>query len=346
VHPLAGHYPHGEVTLDVEAFITVQRETWARLAVLVQRQRRLTGAEADELVTLYQRVGTHLSALRAAGADPVTIGRLSGLLADARGAVTGAQTPVWRDISRYFLVSFPAALYASRRWWLTIGAVFYLIAGWLAWRIVAHPEVLSSVATPGQIQQIVDEDFANYYSENPAQDFALRVWTNNALIAAAVLALGVLIVPACFVLWSNATNLGVMAGIMIGHGKSDVFFGLITPHGLLELTAVFVAAAAGLRLGWSWIDPGPRTRIQALAQTGRATMGMAIGLAVVLLLSGLIEAFVTPSPLPTAARVGIGIAAEVAFLTYVWTLGRRAFKTGEYGDVEAADREASEPVSA
>ena len=242
--------------MDVEAFVTVQRRTWDRLAHLVRQQRKLTGAEADELVTLYQRVGTHLSALRAAGADPVTIGRLSGLLADARGAVTGAQTPVWRDISRYFLVSFPAALYASRRWWLAIGAVFYLIAGWLAYRIVAHPEVLSSIATPGQIQQIVDEDFANYYSENPAQDFALRVWTNNALISAAVLALGVLIIPACFMLWSNATNLGVMAGIMIGHGKSDVFFGLITPHGLLELTAVFVAAAAGLRLGLGLGRPG------------------------------------------------------------------------------------------
>lgn len=332
--------------MDVEAFVSVHRPQWDRLGELTRRQRRLSGTDADELVSLYQRVGTHLSALRAAGADPVTIGRLSGLLADARGAVTGVQTPVWRDISRYFLVSFPAALYASRRWWLTIGLVFYLVAGWLAWRVIAHPEVLSSVATPGQIQQVVDEDFATYYSENPAQDFALQVWTNNALIAAAVLAIGVLLVPSVFILWSNASNLGLMAGIMIGHDKGDVFFGLITPHGLLELTAVFVAAAAGLRLGWAWVDPGPRTRMQALAQTGRATVGMAIGMAVILLLSGLIEAFVTPSPLPTWARVGIGVAAELAFFAYVWTLGRRAYRAGEYGDVEVADREASAPVSA
>jgi hypothetical protein len=133
---------------------------------------------------------------------------------------------------------------------------------------------------------------------------------------------------------------------MIGHHKSDVFFGLITPHGLLELTAVFVASAAGLRLGWSWIAPGPRTRMQALAQTGRATIGMAIGLAVMLLISGMIEAFVTPSPLPTAVRVGLGVLAEAGFLVYVWTLGRRAVKAGEYGDIEAADREATAPVSA
>jgi uncharacterized membrane protein SpoIIM required for sporulation len=332
--------------MDVEAFVSVHQPQWDRLAELTRRQRRLSGAEADELVSLYQRVGTHLSALRASGADPVTIGRLSGLIADARGAVTGAQAPVWRDISRYFLVSFPAALYVSRRWWLTIGLLFYLVAAWMAWRIIANPEILESIATPSQIEQLVNEDFANYYSENPAQDFALRVWINNAAISAAVLAIGVLLVPTMFVLWSNAENLGVMAGLMIGHDRADVFFGLITPHGLLELTAVFVASAAGLRLGWSWIAPGPRTRMQALAQTGRATVGMAIGLGMILLITGLIEAFVTPSPLPTSVRVGIGVLAELGFFVYVWTLGRRAVKAGEYGDVEEADREASAPVSA
>jgi uncharacterized membrane protein SpoIIM required for sporulation len=243
-------------------------------------------------------------------------------------------------------VSFPAALYKSRRWWLTIGLLFYLVAAWMAWRVIAHPEIIESITTPAQVQELVDKDFANYYSENPAQDFALQVWLNNSMISAAVLALGVLIVPTFFILWSNAENLGVVAGLMIGHDRADVFFGLITPHGLLELTAVFVASAAGLRLGWSWIAPGPRTRMQALAQEGRATVGMAIGLTAVLLISGLIEAMITPSPLPTAVRVGIGVLAEVAFLVYVWTLGRRAVRAGEYGDVEAGDREASAPVSA
>jgi len=332
--------------VDVEAFVSVHQPQWDRLAYLTRRQRRLTGAEAEELVTLYQRVGTHLAALRAAGADPVSIGRLSGLIADARGAVTGAQAPVWRDISRYFLVSFPAALYASRRWWLTIGLLFYLVAAWAAWRIIAHPEVVDSVLTSAQVQELVDKQFAAYYSENPAQDFAFQVWINNATVSAAVLALGILLIPSVFILWDNALNLGVNAGLMIGHDRADVFFGLITPHGLLELTAVFVASAAGLRLGWAWIVPGPRTRMQALAQTGRATVGMAIGLAAILLITGIIEGFVTPSSLPTAVRVGIGVLVEIGFFVYVWTLGRRAARAGEYGDVEEADREAVAPVSA
>ena len=51
-----------------------------------------------------------------------------------------------------------------------------------------------------------------------------------------------------------------MASIMIRHDRGDLFFGLILPHGLLELTAVFVAAGVGLRVFWSWVAPGDRSR--------------------------------------------------------------------------------------
>ena len=62
----------------------------------------------------------------------------------------------------------------------------------------------------------------------------------------------------------------------------------------------------------------------------------AVGLAAVLLVSGLIEALVTPSPLPTFVRVGIGVLAEAAFLTYIVYFGRRASLAGETGDLEDA----------
>ena len=132
---------------------------------------------------------------------------------------------------------------------------------------------------------------------------------------------------------------------LIGSGRADVFFGLISPHGILELTAVFVAAGAGLRLGWSWIDPGPLPRAQALAAAGREAITVALGLVVVLLVSGVIEAFVTPSPLPTWARVGIGVLAEAAFLAYVIRYGRRATHAGETADLAPGLREDVAPVT-
>ncbi|GMA88441.1 hypothetical protein GCM10025868_36910 [Angustibacter aerolatus] len=154
-------------------------------------------------------------------------------------------------------------------------------------------------------------------------------------MAAQCIAFGVLGLPVLYVLFQNAANVGLVGGLMASQGRADLFFGLILPHGLLEPTAVFVAAGAGLRLFWAWVDPGPRTRAQALGEEGRAAAGIALGLVVVLALSGAIEAFVTPSPLPTWARIGIGVLAEAAFLTYVFTLGRWAVARGETGDVEA-----------
>jgi hypothetical protein len=59
----------------------------------------------------------------------------------------------------------------------------------------------------------------------------------------------------------------------------------------------------------------------------------------VLLVAGLIEALVTPAPLPTFIRVAIGVIAEAAFLWYVVYFGRRAVKAGETGDIDDAPDE-------
>ncbi len=114
---------------------------------------------------------------------------------------------------------------------------------------------------------------------------------------------------------------------MIDAGRADVFYGLILPHGLLELTVIFVAGGVGLRLGWSWIATGPRTRAQALATEGRAVGAVALGLAVWLLISGLVEGFVTPSTLPAWARITIG-AGRLAGVPGVRVRARSAGRSG------------------
>ena len=146
----------------------------------------------------------------------------------------------------------------------------------------------------------------------------------------------VLGLPIPYVLFQNAANLGLIAGLMFDADKADIFLGLLVPHGLLELTTVFLAAAAGMRLGWSVIAPGNRPRGQVLAEQGRAVVAVAVGLIAVLLVSGLIEALVTPSSLPTFVRIGIGLAAEIAFLAYIFHFGRKAARAGETGDIDDA----------
>ncbi|MEL5961080.1 stage II sporulation protein M [Streptomyces sp. CLV115] len=335
--------------MDLDVFVTAHRAEWDRLDHLLHRGRRLTGTEADELVELYQRTATHLSLLQSSTPDPMLTARLTQLVARARAAVTGTRRASWHDAARFLTAGFPAAVYRSRRWWIPTAVLSTLLAAVIGWWIGAHPEVQSAIAAPEDLRRMTSPggEYETYYSSHPAASFAAQVWTNNAQAAAMCLVLGAfLCVPVIWILFINVLNLGVGIGLMSSAGRLDTFLGLILPHGLLELTAVFVAAGTGLRLGWTVIDPGPTSRRSALAQQGRAAIGMAIGLALVLFVSGLIEGFVTPSGLPTWGRITIGIVAEAAFLSYVYILGGRAARAGDGGDVDPTERSAELPVAA
>jgi uncharacterized membrane protein SpoIIM required for sporulation len=328
--------------MDIDAYVARHSGDWRRLeqllAVRGRARSRRSGAEVDELVDLYQRVATHLSVVRSASPDPALVGRLSTLVARARAPVTGTGTPPRRDQARFFAGVYPAALYRSRRWWVAVGAAFCLVGLAVGRWVAVNPDVQATIAAPDQIRALVEEDFESYYSSAPAGSFAAQVATNNAWVSALALALGVFLLPVVWILWQNALNVGIAGGLMASGGRLDLFFGLILPHGLLELTCVFVAAGAGLRLGWAWVDPGARSRSRALAEEGQAAGALALGLAATLFVSGVVEAFVTPSGLPTWARVGIGATLWLAFLAYVVVLGGRAVRAGETGDVRGSGR--------
>ncbi|MEV3924025.1 stage II sporulation protein M [Actinomadura coerulea] len=321
--------------MDVDAYVAAHNAEWLRLERLINRGRRLTGAEADELVDLYQRTATHLSVVRSSSPDPQLVGRLSSLVARGRAAVGGAQAPLWRDVTRFATVSFPAAAYRMRWWWLGSAVLGNLLSLALAIWVVHNPDVQATIGTPAEIRELVEHDFANYYTEHSASSFAFKVWINNAWVSATALIFGILLgIPTVYVLLLNQVNLGISGGLMFAYGKGSVFFGLILPHGLLELTAVYLACAGGLKLGWTIVDPGPRRRGQALAEEGRAAVSIALGLIGVLLVSGLIEGFVTGWVHITWLRITIGVIAEAAFLAYVIVLGRRAVRQGQTGDTD------------
>ncbi|MCW2758657.1 MAG: integral rane protein [Nocardioidaceae bacterium] len=321
--------------MDLDAYVGAHHTTWRRLEELSRRSSR-SGEEADELVDLYQQVATHLSVVRSSAPDAAIVAYLSGLLGRARIRLAGSNPRSWTDAADFVARRFPATLYRTRRWWLGVMLGSYGVAVVVAWWLLAHPQVESSLIGKAEIDQLVNHDFADYYKQAAASHFAAKVWTNNAWVAALCISLGVFGLPVIYVLWQNVLNLAVVGSIMIRHDRAGVFFGLILPHGLLELTAVFVAAGVGLRLCWAWLVPTGQTRAQSLAAEGRSAVGVAIGLVGVLLVSGIIEGFVTPSGLPTWARIGIGVVAEVLFLVYVFVPGRRAYRAGITGDLDQA----------
>jgi uncharacterized membrane protein SpoIIM required for sporulation len=311
--------------VDLDAYVTEHRGEWQRLGSL-SRRHKLTAAEADELVLLYQRVATQLSVVRSRTPDPALVAELSQLVLGARSAITGPSRVDWRKVPRFFLEDLPLSFYTARYWWVSVMIGFTAVtAAFIIW-VAGDPQVARSFGlTDEDARQLVNHDFESYYSEHLATSFGLQLWTHNAQLALLCLASGVIIFPVFYLLWTNAESIGLVGGVMVGNGAADKFFGLIAPHGLLELTGIFIAAGIGLRIGWAWIAPrGQLTRAQSLAQTAREGMVGALGLILVFAVSACLEAFVTPSALPLIIRDIIGLTVWLAFQAYVFILGNRA----------------------
>lgn len=315
--------------MDVDALRAHRRGEWDRLDELT-RSRGLSGAEIDELVVRYRAASADLSEVKtSAGRTPLG-DALSLTLARARGRLTGQSENVLRQLPRFFLLQLPAALYRVRWTTLAIAVAFYaimvLVAGWMA----GDPALLATMGSDQALQDYAENQFTQYY--NPAAEFAGAVWTNNAWIAAQCILFGITGIFPIYVLMSNAVGVGQSIGVLFAYGHGDAVLYLI-PHGLLELTCIFIAGAAGLQLFWAMIVPGPRTRVAALAAAGRSLGTIVVGLILGLALSGLVEGFVTGQPWPWAVRIGIGALALAAMLFYMLVVGRRAAKAGETGDL-------------
>jgi uncharacterized membrane protein SpoIIM required for sporulation len=129
-------------------------------------------------------------------------------------------------------------------------------------------------------------------------------------------------VGALFLLVYNGLVLGATFGIAVGVGNGPPLFQQVLAHGVLELSCIAVAGAAGMRMGWAIIDPGSRPRGVALREEARAAAEMLLGTAAWLVVAGLVEGFVTPSGqnLGTVAAIGLGLG--IALWGGVFWLGR------------------------
>ena len=314
--------------MDLDAYVAEHDAEWRRLEHLATR-RRVTADEADELVALYQRTATHLSVIRSRTPDPALVARLSRLVLASRSAISPGPRLRLADVGRFFTTGFPLAAYRAWPWWSAVSTAFTILSFFLMWYVSSHPETGRALLSDEAARRLAETEFAAYYSEFSPQTFAFGLWTHNAWLSVQCLASGVLILPVIWLLWNNALNIGLTGGVMIQYGETEQFFSLITPHGLLELTGVYVAAGVGLRIAGAWIRP-PRhlTRTRSLAAAGRDGVLVAIGLVGVFAISGVIEAFVTPSPLPPALKITIGATAWLAFLGYVVVFGAAASRAG------------------
>jgi len=318
--------------VDTRHFIETRRPEWDRLRDLTERARQLEPREVDELIDRYHAASSDLSAARTHHRDRQLINALTTLVGAANGVIYGTKSSARRAFVGFFAVVFPAAVWAHR-WRIALAAALFVLPALVFGVWISNSDAaLEATADETTRAAYVEVDFEEYYSSEPAEQFSTEVFINNVRVAFLAFALGITLgLGTAAVLLANGAFLGLAAGLFHASDAAPQFWGLIMPHGLLEISAIVVAGGAGFALGWAVVSPGDQTRFAALAEEGQRSAAIVLGLIPVFGVAALIEGFVTPSPLSTPIRVAIGVIAFAAFWTWTLLWGRNAAAAGATG---------------
>ena len=181
---------------------------------------------------------------------------------------------------------------------------------------------------PGEFQSVTQpraegEDLGLAPDEEAA--FSAAIMTNNIRVSLLAFAAGILAgLGTAAVLIINGVLLGAVAGLAVGAGNGRPFFELVAAHGVLELSCIIVAGAAGLRFGWALVEPGLGKRGEALRREARPALAVVLGTAPWLVVAGLVEGFVTPAAIGLTGALAVGFALGGVYWTLVAILGRRS----------------------
>lgn len=305
--------------MDLDSYIARHRDEWHSLEEATARsyRRQSKGAEITELIRLYLRASSHLAEVQSRYHDPGLEEYLNALVGRAHAAIYGAESRSLRSFLATFGSRYRAALRRTLPFILVVagllGGLILLVDVWVA----ASPEASAGVL-PAVARDAVQRDDGAVHIDVPGPALSTLIFQNNVRVAFLAFALGITLgVGTLFVIGQNAVFIGLLAGAFHAAGKAPIFWGLVLPHGFLELTAICIAGGAGLRMGWAIIDPGDRLRRTALAEESRDAVLVVVGVVPAFLIAALIEGFVTGrtgQPLVEVAGGALVVAVYLAFL--------------------------------
>jgi uncharacterized membrane protein SpoIIM required for sporulation len=308
--------------------ITDSKDNWQRLENLLDMMgssiKNLSRTEVREFGELYRRAAADLAIARAETRDPKLVNYLNSLVIRAHGKIYRAEGKGASIIWNFFAKEFPRAF---RRTWAYTFVSFLLFTipfvGAIVLAINSRDFVTSlGVAEAGYQAQ---SNMQWWKSLNDANQIgATAILANNILVAFKALTYGAFLgVGSVYVLVHNGLYIGGVVGACFASNPS---FGVelvnfMIGHGVIELSCIFIAGGAGMRLGYSVINPGDLSRIDSLKRAGLEAVRLAFGCAVLLVIAGLIEGFLSPSDLPPYIKWGIGILTGLLMYSYLLFAG-------------------------
>ncbi|MGE5591795.1 MAG: stage II sporulation protein M [Bacillota bacterium] len=310
-----------------DSFVRARQAGWQRLEQLLRELdrrgwRSLQPAQLEELSSLYLQASSDLALAATHFPQGQTHRYLNSLVARSHARLYGVRTTSWCDILHFFWHQVPETFWRLRRAVLAASLLFVL--GALAGAATAtwQPDYAAALL-PQQFRDVVAQGDVPEPGQHgmplaEAPVLSTVIMLNNIQVAALSFALGVTAgLGTVYVLLQNGALLGVLAAVF-QHQWALRFWSLILPHGLLELTAIFIAGGAGLHFAVGLIRPGDLPRSQSMARHGREAVTLVVAAVPMLVLAGLVEGFVTPADVPAEVKFLVAALSLVPMVVYLW----------------------------
>jgi uncharacterized membrane protein SpoIIM required for sporulation len=321
-----------------------QREPyWRRLEALLERGaqdglRSLTSDELQELGLLYRQIAADLATAREDPSSARVALSLNQLLARAHHTIYSARRPSRSGLIRFFRDVFPATFRANAGRCLVSLCIFIGAAGLGVALTNRYPEFVLKLLGPEMIATIERHEMWTHSIVAVKPLASSAIMTNNLSVAFTTFALGLTAgLGTIYLLFLNGLLLGTVGAACAAAGMSGPLWGFVAPHGVLELPAIIIAGGAGLRLAEGFLFPGLLPRRVALASTASEAVRLVLGCIPILVIAGIIEAFVSPTELAPPLKFGLAAALFALLVLYLMS-GR-----GDDGREARADSAASRP---
>ncbi len=307
-----------------------QRHTaWERLEELIDDANRglgqLNASELRELGQLYRQACTDLAIARRDYPDHELTSYLNQLVARGHGVIYRYGARERNRVIHFVRATLPQTFRAT--WPMTLAAMLmFLIPAIIAFALAYRDPALGEALIPG-IDGIVDqiqrgEEWWLRINDSPSASSA-EIMTNNISVSIRAFAGGVTLgIYTFYILVLNGLLMGVIAGIAQRFDFAANLWGFVAAHATLELSAIFIAGGAGLQLGWAILRPGVFSRRGALVVAARRAVTLLIGCALILVVAGLIEAFISPTSLPLWFKIFVSLCSGALLYAYLLLVGR------------------------
>jgi uncharacterized membrane protein SpoIIM required for sporulation len=309
--------------MKVERFISEREGDWRELDELLRggRDGRRSARGVLRLGALYRGAAADLAlARRGHPGDPI-VPRLESLVGRARQVVY-AEEPRRGSLRTFFARTYWVRV-RERPLPLLLAIALLLVPAALTATWALDDPGAAVGLVPGQFRGAVEPVGDTGMTTAQSAAFSGAVMTNNIQVTFLAFAAGILLgLGTAFVVAYNGAILGAVAGGAIANGNASGFAEFVTAHGVIELSCIAVAAAAGLRMGYALVAPGPQPRMRAPAGEARSAIVIVLGTVPWVILAGLIEGFVTRAGFGLVPGIVLGVGVGALYWTLVVVRGR------------------------